>query len=203
MTGLVAVGILRWGAARLHQAGVAAMGAVKQGLVLVLAICGGVAASQAPEFAQQYRQRIGGAIDELGQVVADFDKDAAASGMTRDAALDLHERSLEPLFRARGQSARVAVTRYETLLRQQADFASRSDYLQPFVLASSDPVTLDGTWREFQPAVPVTAAGITWGGIGFVGAALFGVAFANGMRWAWRSTIRIRRRFSKQQARSY
>lgn len=177
------------------------MGAVRQSLIFVVALGGGVVASQMPEFAQQYRQRIGGAVDELARVVADFDRDAAASGMTREAALELHERSLEPLFKARGDSARVAVDRYETLLRQQAEFAARSPILQPFVLAGSDDVTLRGTWREFEPAVPVTAAGITWGGVGFVGAALFGVAFANSLRWAWRSSIRLRRRYSQRQVR--
>ena len=34
---------------------------------------GGIVASQGPEFSQQYRQRLGGAIDELKQVIARFD----------------------------------------------------------------------------------------------------------------------------------
>ena len=36
-------------------------------------VLGGFLASQGPEFSQQYRQRLGGAIDELNRVVARFD----------------------------------------------------------------------------------------------------------------------------------
>ena len=54
-------------------------------------MCGGAvflaAASQFPEYSQQYVQRLGGAVDELRLVVADFDKSAAGVGLSRDAAL--------------------------------------------------------------------------------------------------------------------
>ena len=42
----------------------------------IAAAAGALTASQLPEFAQQYRQRLGGALEELRQVVADFDADA-------------------------------------------------------------------------------------------------------------------------------
>ena len=35
-------------------------------------LAGGTLTSQLPEFAQQYRQRLGGAIDALEQVMTDF-----------------------------------------------------------------------------------------------------------------------------------
>jgi hypothetical protein len=35
---------------------------------------------QAPEFAQQYAQRLGGAIDELDRIVRHFDEDSRRSG---------------------------------------------------------------------------------------------------------------------------
>ena len=50
-------------------------------------LCGGIVASQGPEFAQQYRQRVGGAVDELRQVITRFDGDARASGETKDSAI--------------------------------------------------------------------------------------------------------------------
>ena len=46
-------------------------------LVLGVAVVSGATTSQLPEFAQQYRQRMGGAIDALSQVVTDFREDAA------------------------------------------------------------------------------------------------------------------------------
>ena len=52
-----------------------------------LGLLGAVTASQGPEFAQQYRQRLGGSIDELHRIVARFDADAAANGETRERAI--------------------------------------------------------------------------------------------------------------------
>ncbi|MEM9851772.1 MAG: DUF2937 family protein, partial [Pseudomonadota bacterium] len=40
------------------------------------------ATSQFPEFSQQYVQRLGGAVDELRRVAADFDASARAAGLT-------------------------------------------------------------------------------------------------------------------------
>jgi len=42
-----------------------------------------LAGSQIPEFAQQYRQRLGGAIDELNRMIAQFDSEAAGQSLTR------------------------------------------------------------------------------------------------------------------------
>jgi hypothetical protein len=43
--------------------------------------------SQAPEFAEQYRQRLGGAIDELTAIVSHFEEDSLRSGYDRRMAL--------------------------------------------------------------------------------------------------------------------
>ena len=46
-----------------------------------LSLLGAALATQAPEFAQQYRQRLGGAIDELRGMVAQFDAEASFCGL--------------------------------------------------------------------------------------------------------------------------
>src|SRR4051794_34155941 len=46
-----------------------------------------VVASQLPEYAQQYRQRLGGAIDELNALIARFDAEAAQSGMNEEQGI--------------------------------------------------------------------------------------------------------------------
>ena len=56
-------------------------------LVTVAALCGALAAAQFPAYSQQYMQRLGGAVDALGQVVADFDASAASLGLSRVEAL--------------------------------------------------------------------------------------------------------------------
>ena len=168
------------------------MGAVRQNILVAFAAGVAICASQLPEFAQQYRQRIGGAIDELGRVVAEFDRDASTSGLTRAQALDLHRQSTEALFRARGQSAQASIDRLDTLSRQQAEFESTSPLMQPFVMTSSDGATLAGTWQVFKPAVPVTTAGLAWGGAGFVGGSALALLITSMLRWTWRRTTRRR-----------
>ena len=60
-------------------------------VVVAIAVSGGVLTSQSPEFAQQYRQRLGGAVDELARVVSNFERDAARSNMTVEEALQNFE----------------------------------------------------------------------------------------------------------------
>ena len=55
------------------------MALLRNTMTMAFGLAGALTLSQAPEFAQQYRQRLGGALDELRRVVADFDADAAKS----------------------------------------------------------------------------------------------------------------------------
>lgn len=160
---------------------------LRENLIYAMALAIGISASQMPEFAQQYRQRLGGAIEELGHVVSEFDRDAASAGLSRTQALDLHEQAAQPLFKARGRSMSNAIARYENLLEQQKDFAERSPLLQPLLLGYSDRATFAGTWQDFRPAVPITTAGLIWAAFGF----FFGVCamylLAALLRWTWRA----------------
>ncbi|MBR7518809.1 DUF2937 family protein, partial [Mycobacterium tuberculosis] len=54
-------------------------------IYLLPAILLGATLSQAPEFAQQYRQRLGGAVDELQTIIARFSADAARLGLQPEA----------------------------------------------------------------------------------------------------------------------
>jgi hypothetical protein len=56
-------------------------------LALAFALIAGVIGSQGPEFAEQYRQRMGGALDELKRIAAQFDAAAARQGLTTPQAV--------------------------------------------------------------------------------------------------------------------
>ena len=166
---------------------------VRQKFIYAVAVMCGIGTSQFPEFAQQYKQRLGGAIEELGRVVSDFDRDATISGLSRSQALDLHQQSTAPLFQQRGRSMRAAIDRYETLLKQRDDFARRSSLTQPLVLAYSDGVTIAGALHDFSPAVPTTTDGLIWAASGFVlGAAVVYLAMAL-LGWFWRRSKALMR----------
>jgi len=56
-------------------------------LALAIAVLTGLIGSQGPEFGQQYRQRLGGALDELNRIVSEFDEEARGQDLTRAEAL--------------------------------------------------------------------------------------------------------------------
>ncbi|WP_309083138.1 DUF2937 family protein [Chelativorans sp.] len=138
-------------------------------IALVLSLAGGMTASQAPELAQQYRQRLEGARQELTQVVADFDADAARNDMGRDDALALQDRSEEPFIRDRSQSMRRVIARAEHLDRQAERLAELPPALRPvLVLVDPDGQVFSGALRDFEPAVPLTSHGLIWTAVGLL-----------------------------------
>jgi hypothetical protein len=142
---------------------------LRRALILLVAIAGGVTFSQAPELAQQYRQRLGGAIDELTTIIQNFDEQANHNGLERQAALNIYAVSPEQFLRSQGDSMRQAFDRYEDLSDQLLHLTSASPILRPLVIARSpDAATLANTWRDFVPGVPVSVAGLVWAMLGAV-----------------------------------
>jgi hypothetical protein len=137
-------------------------------ILTVITVCaGGALTSQAPEFAQQYRQRLGGAIEELAEVVATFDADAARHQLDREQALNIHRRATEPFLQDRGISTEVAIRRLNHLHMQAQQFETLPPLLRPVAVAyGPDERLLDGTMRDFEPAVPLTLHGAIWAGAG-------------------------------------
>jgi hypothetical protein len=134
----------------------------------VAAGLGALTASQLPEFAQQYRQRLGGAVDEMRQIVADFDADAARNQLTRTEALDRYRRVDEPFLREQGGSVAASIQRYETLAEQRARLESAPPLMRPIViLRNPDTRVVRGAWQDYEPALPTTPAGLVWAALGF------------------------------------
>ena len=70
---------------------------------------------QGPEFTQQYRQRLGGALDELKRVVSAFDADAARQSITPVEAIARLEGNPDPLAQARGAAIENDIARRDKL----------------------------------------------------------------------------------------
>ena len=137
-------------------------------VLLAFSLFSGLVAAQAPEFGQQYRQRLGGAYEELSRVVADFDGDAARAGFDRSGALAAMAASPDELIRLRAASMERAFDRHDHLRRQLTAFENGDvlDRLRVMV-SSPDPALVGATWRTYEPAVPATPAGLVSAGIGF------------------------------------
>ncbi len=136
-------------------------------LILAGGIIGGAAASQFPEFSQQYVQRLGGAVDALNEVVADFDSSAAQAGLTRDQALAELQGS-EFLDRRRADMQRT-FDRHARLRDDLQAMQAAGPFMRAYHAAqSTDGEVARAALQAFQPAVPLTTAGGMFAGAGFL-----------------------------------
>jgi hypothetical protein len=173
---------------------------IGRSLTMAAALFAGFLASQAPEFAQQYRQRLGGAVDELARVVDGFDRDAATAGLDRQKALGVMNSANQELVRLRGASMQEAIERYDRLSRQLRDFeASGSLGKIASVVETPDTPLVQSTFASFVPAVPTTPAGlVTAAGAFFLIYLLLGV-----IRLIARPMFRRRQREARRREAGY
>lgn len=136
-------------------------------LIILVMLVSGTATSQFPEFSQQYRQRLGGAIDALEGILADFRRDASAFGLSVAEAIDRQRSSDDPFIRARGDSMAVAGARLEDLKRQREALEAAGPVGRMVVVARGfDPQLAQATAEDYEPAIPVTTAGFVSAAIG-------------------------------------
>ena len=132
---------------------------------LLVAVC----ASQLPEYVQQYRQRLGGAVEELKRIVAQFDAEAEAQTLTREQGIARLETNPDPLVQARGGDMRSDVDRERRLAAQQQAFADAGPISQYWVLVERlDPTLAEQAYAIYQPALPLTPSGFVAGAVGLV-----------------------------------
>jgi Protein of unknown function (DUF2937) len=136
---------------------------------------GAALASQAPEFQQQYAQRLGGAVDELKTIVEQFDLDARRNGTDRNGGLTRLQTSGDSFVQARGVAMQQTLKRFEALTGQQAAMTAPDVITRVGALVKDyDPQVAAGAWKDFRPAVPLTAEGALFALIGFVGGSVAG-----------------------------
>ena len=128
--------------------------------------------SQAPEFTQQYLQRLAGQVDALALVARDFDASALAAGLGREEALS--QMTGTDFLTSRQADMRRTFARHARLADHLASLRAATPLerlAMPHRLADTE--LARATWSDFRPALPLTAAGAVAGGTGFLaGAAL-------------------------------
>lgn len=138
--------------------------------ILIMLLFGGLF-SQGPEFQQQYRQRLGGAIDEINREIRRFEADAKAVGVTPEEAVRRLLSNPDELAQRRALAEVALVARRDNLRYQQEVFATENVFARLATLATTyDSEIALGTWQTFRPAVPVTidgaAAALLGAGVG-------------------------------------
>lgn len=136
-------------------------------LSIVGAVAGAAGLSQFPEFSQQYLQRLAGKVDALGLVVVEFDATAAANGLTRAAALG--ELTGTGFLDDRQTDMRRVMARHDRLAGNLVALRAASP-LERLTMPQrlGDVETLQATYADFRPAVPVTVDGAVSAGIGYL-----------------------------------
>lgn len=137
---------------------------------LLIAGCLGAAiACQAPAFMQQYKQRLGGAIDELATVVRHFERDARAAGMDRASAIERYSNSGDQFFVQRGVSMQGTIERWHDMSDHwRAMTAAPVLTRLPTFITGADRALMARTWDAYKPAIPTTPEGLGYGGAGFL-----------------------------------
>ncbi len=162
----------------------------------VLTLAGGLAGAgtlaQFPEFSQQYLQRLGGAVQALDQVVADFDASAADLGLNRYQALDQMQGT--PFVEKRRVDMETTFARHARLTGDLTALRDTGPFMRVYHAGRmGDRDLLRGTWGDFKPALPLTFEGAVFAGSGLV---MGGLAVAL-MLGAWRG---MRRRMRAPRA---
>jgi hypothetical protein len=149
-------------------------------LALAIAVLAGLIGSQAPEFAQQYRQRLGGALEELNRIVSEFDREIQRQSLSRAEGLERLKGNSDALARARGEDMEETVERAARLNDQIQAMNSAGPLMRLYVVATSfDPKIAQSTLDNYEPAEPLSLGALTAGGL----AALWGWAATRLIAW--------------------
>jgi len=133
----------------------------------VLCVLGAVLFSQLPEFIQQYLQRLEGHLDEARLAVSRFTDAAAKSGMSLDQMIAGASSNPDPSVGRLGGVIREAVARVGELAAADDALRHASVWTRPFVFAAHlDAGIARATLAIYRPAVPTTAEGLLYAGLG-------------------------------------
>jgi hypothetical protein len=166
-------------------------------LALAIALLAALIGSQGPEFAQQYRQRLGGAVDELNRIVAKFDAEAQRDNLTPAEGLSRLHQNADPLARQRGEAMAETIDRANRLAGQLQAMASAGPLMRLFVMAKDfDPQIAESTLNTYEPAAPLTFEALMAAGL----AAVWGWAATHLIAWPLRRRSRLRAMRAQSEA---
>jgi hypothetical protein len=135
----------------------------------VLCVLGAVSFTQLPEFIQQYLQRLGGHLDEARRQLEAFKQVASLSNISLPELIERTAQSPDEAVAKLSHVMSDAMTRVEKLAAADEAIRHASLWTKPFVfLAHVDPEIARGTWSIYKPAVPTTAEGLVYAGLGIL-----------------------------------
>lgn len=135
----------------------------------VLAVAGAVLFSQAPEFFQQYLQRLGGHLDEARRMLAQFERTAGEAGLTLEKFINQTSTNYDPAVARLAGVMKDSLERVQHLAEAFAALRDASAWSRPFVfLRDLDAAIARATWTDYKPAVPTTVEGLLYAAAGML-----------------------------------
>jgi hypothetical protein len=157
-------------------------------LAVAIALLAGLIGSQAPEFAQQYRQRLGGAVAELNRIVSEFDAEVGRENLTPAQGLSQLDQNADPLARQRGADMARTISRADRLAEELQAMALAGRFKRLYVMAKDfDLQIAESTLDNYEPAAPLTFEALVAAGF----AAVCGWAATHLIAWPLRRRSRL------------
>jgi hypothetical protein len=145
------------------------LGRIVRTAAFAFGLFGGVVASQGPEFSQQYRQRIGGAIDELRIVAQRFESDAQVSGESTESAIARLRNNPDGFASLQGVAMQGHMERLARLEQHRRAMIEAGPFARiGEMVRNGDTDVMRAAYHDFEPAVPVTQEGVLSAVAGFV-----------------------------------
>jgi len=132
----------------------------------IMLVVGVIAAGCIPSFIAQYRQRVGGRLDQVLQDIAPFQAIANQShhGSLQEL-INYHLASVDTTFHNEGAALQAMVDSSDHL-RQALDALNTDLFHQMFyMLTKADPLIVRATWEIFSPAFNLTPESIVFAAI--------------------------------------
>ena len=165
----------------LRRTAAVSFAAVEGFLDRLVCVLGAMVFAQAPEFFQQYLQRLGGHLDQARSQFASFEAAARAAGKPMAQFVGDTLANPEPGIAKLGSAMREASEQVDSLTAAHAALVGASVWSRPFAfLGHLDVGIARGTAAMFKPAVPTTLEGAVYAAVG--------VALAFGI---WHVCIRL------------
>jgi hypothetical protein len=139
------------------------MGLIRGALDRVVLIAAILAGSCVPSFIAQYRQRVGGRLDQVMRDLAPFEQIAQRDfGGSLDALIRHHRDSLDTAFHQEAAAVQQMVDA-AARLREAAAALDANLYAQfAWLLRHADPDLVSATWSAWQPSFSLSLDGLTF-----------------------------------------
>ena len=139
------------------------MGLIRGALDRVVLIAAILAGSCVPSFIAQYRQRVGGRLDQVMRDLAPFEQIAQRDfGGSLDALIRHHRDSLDTAFHQEAAAVQQMVDA-AAQLREAAAALDANLYAQfAWLLRHADPDLVSATWSAWQPSFTLSPDGLTF-----------------------------------------